>query len=120
MLRGCCAGEGMLNLRFDWYINQVNLHVADLIIVLYEHQAFFLIFSLSNYLSHFSLRLKRDGDLQCLVTKNMIKAYKEMVFFTTQSLMKINPLDPGCVITGCSEAFRAGDNLGCSRSQTAQ
>ena len=32
----------------------------------------------------------------------MIKACKAMVFSTTQSLMKINPLDPGCGITGYS------------------
>ena len=32
----------------------------------------------------------------------MIKACKAMVFSTTQSLMKISPLDPGCGITGYS------------------
>lgn len=45
---------------------------------------------------------KKDGDLQCLLTKNMIKACKTVIFSTVRSLMKIEPLDPHYGITGYS------------------
>lgn len=43
---------------------------------------------------------QKETDLQCLLTKNMIKACKSMVFSTTRSLLKINALDPDCGVTG--------------------
>lgn len=46
------------------------------------------------------LLLQKETDLQCLLTKNMIKACKSVVFSTIQSLLKINALHPDCGITG--------------------
>ena len=43
---------------------------------------------------------QNETDLQCLLTKNMIKACKSMVFSTTRYLLKINALDPDCGVTG--------------------
>ena len=45
---------------------------------------------------------EKETDLQCRLTKNMIRACKSMVFSTTQSLFKINALDLDCGITGYS------------------
>jgi len=45
---------------------------------------------------------KEDGDLQCLLTKNMIKACKSVIFSAVRSLIKIEPLDPQYRITGYS------------------
>ena len=48
------------------------------------------------------LLIKRDEDLNCLLTKNMIKACKSMVFSVVQSILKILPLDPKSGIPGYS------------------
>lgn len=43
---------------------------------------------------------QKETDLQCLLTKNMIKACKSMFFSVTQSLVKLTPLDADCGFTG--------------------